>query len=180
LLIARAAGFAEVRDAIARADSTWFLVCFVAQVVALTGYAAVAREAFRWDGGRTWLRSERSLLASIGATVFAAEEPERSLDVLVFPARALRREGALSACWASTRHVARVRFRWPPSRRQWVGEVRLAHPSPPSRSCCVSRDVRHAAGAAWNDRHSRVARSSGGRPYAIAAAAVRPWFLLSG
>ena len=58
LLIARAAGFAEVRDAIAQADSTWFLVCFVAQVVALAGYAAVVREAFRWNDVSLWCRSD--------------------------------------------------------------------------------------------------------------------------
>lgn len=75
LLIARAAGFSEVRDAIARADSTWFVVCFVAQVVALSGYAAVAREAFRWDRGPDpgFGLSAHVMLASIGATrVFAA------------------------------------------------------------------------------------------------------------
>jgi uncharacterized membrane protein YbhN (UPF0104 family) len=75
LLIARAAGFAEVRDAIAQSDSTWFLVCFVAQVVALAGYAAVVREAFRWDEGPEpgFGLSAHVMLASIGATrVFAA------------------------------------------------------------------------------------------------------------
>jgi len=75
LLIARAAGFAEVRDAIAQADSTWFLVCFVTQVAALTGYAAVVREAFRWDRGPDpgFGLSAGVMLASIGATrVFAA------------------------------------------------------------------------------------------------------------
>jgi uncharacterized membrane protein YbhN (UPF0104 family) len=51
VLIARAAGFAEVRSAIAAADSTWFAVCFLAQVAALWGYAAMYREGFRWDGG---------------------------------------------------------------------------------------------------------------------------------
>ena len=35
LLLARAAGFAEVRDAIESADSTWFVVCLAAQVLAL-------------------------------------------------------------------------------------------------------------------------------------------------
>ena len=75
LLIARAAGFAEVRDAISQADSRWFLVCFAAQVVALAGYAVVVREAFRWDGGpEAGLGlSAHVMLASIGATrVFAA------------------------------------------------------------------------------------------------------------
>ena len=75
LLIARAAGFAEVRDAISRADSRWFLICFAAQVVALAGYAGLVREAFRWDGGPEAGPglSAHVMFASIGATrVFAA------------------------------------------------------------------------------------------------------------
>jgi uncharacterized membrane protein YbhN (UPF0104 family) len=75
LLLARAAGFAEVRDAIARADSTWFAVCLGAQVVALSGYATVVRGGFAWDGRPDpGLRlSVHVMLASIGATrVFAA------------------------------------------------------------------------------------------------------------
>ena len=75
LLIARAAGFAEVRDAIERADSTWFAVCFAAQLVALWGYAEVFRGGFAWRGGPDpGLRLSASvMLASIGATrVFAA------------------------------------------------------------------------------------------------------------
>jgi len=75
LLIARAAGFAAVRDAIAEADTTWFVVCFVAQVAALTGYAAVVREAFRSSDGPDpgFELSAHVMLASIGATrVFAA------------------------------------------------------------------------------------------------------------
>lgn len=35
LLLARVAGFGEVRDAIEKADSTWFVVCLGAQLVAL-------------------------------------------------------------------------------------------------------------------------------------------------
>jgi uncharacterized membrane protein YbhN (UPF0104 family) len=75
LLLARAAGFAEVRDAIEKADSTWFVVCLGAQVVALSAYADVFRGAFRWRGGPDpGLRlSAHVMLASIGATrVFAA------------------------------------------------------------------------------------------------------------
>jgi uncharacterized membrane protein YbhN (UPF0104 family) len=75
LLLARAAGFAEVRDAIAEADATWFAVCLGAQVVALSGYAAVFRGGFAWDGGPDpgFSLSARVMLASIGATrVFAA------------------------------------------------------------------------------------------------------------
>lgn len=70
LLIARAAGFDEVRDAVARADARWFVVCLAAQAIALTGYAAAFREAFRWREGvdpGLWL-SARVMFASIGAT----------------------------------------------------------------------------------------------------------------
>jgi uncharacterized membrane protein YbhN (UPF0104 family) len=75
LLLARAAGFAEVRDAIERADSTWFAVCLAAQVVALSGYAEVFRSGFSWNGGPDpgFRLSAHVMLASIGATrVFAA------------------------------------------------------------------------------------------------------------
>jgi uncharacterized membrane protein YbhN (UPF0104 family) len=75
LLLARAAGFAEVRDAIEKADSTWFAVCLGAQVVALSAYADVFRGAFRWHGGPDpgFRLSAHVMLASIGATrVFAA------------------------------------------------------------------------------------------------------------
>jgi glycosyltransferase 2 family protein len=75
LLLVRAAGLGEVRDAIEKADSTWFVVCFGAQLVALTAYAAVVRGAFSWN--RTpdpgFRLSAYVMLASIGATrVFAA------------------------------------------------------------------------------------------------------------
>jgi uncharacterized membrane protein YbhN (UPF0104 family) len=50
VLIARAAGFAEVRDAIERADSRWFAVCLGAQVLVLGAYTAVVRGALRWRG----------------------------------------------------------------------------------------------------------------------------------
>ena len=75
LLLARAAGFAEVRDAIDAADSRWFVVCLGAQVVALSAYADVFRGAFRWRGGPDpdFRLSAHVMLASIGATrVFAA------------------------------------------------------------------------------------------------------------
>ena len=75
LLLARAAGFAEVRDAIETADASWFAVCFAAQVVALAGYAEVFRGGFAW-GARPdpgFGLSARVMLASIGTTrVFAA------------------------------------------------------------------------------------------------------------
>ena len=75
LLIARAAGFAEVRDAIEKADSTWFGVCLAAQVLALAAYADVFRGGFRWRGGPDpgFRLSAEVMLASVGATrVFAA------------------------------------------------------------------------------------------------------------
>jgi uncharacterized membrane protein YbhN (UPF0104 family) len=75
LLIARAAGFAEVRDAIESADSRWFAVCLGAEVLVLVAYADVVRGAFRRHGGPDpgFRLSARVLLASIGATrVFAA------------------------------------------------------------------------------------------------------------
>jgi hypothetical protein len=75
LLIARAAGFGEVRESIADAESTWFFACFFAQVMALAGYAAVVREGFRWGNGAepSFGLSAHVMLASIGAArVFAA------------------------------------------------------------------------------------------------------------
>ena len=75
VLLVRAAGFGEVRDAIERADSTWFIVCLGAQVVALAAYAAVVRGAFGWNGmpDPGFRLSAYVMLASIGATrVFAA------------------------------------------------------------------------------------------------------------
>jgi uncharacterized membrane protein YbhN (UPF0104 family) len=74
LLIARAAGFSEVREAVERADSRWFVVCLAAQALALAAYADVVRGAFRWrDGPDPGFRvSARVMLASIGAArVFA-------------------------------------------------------------------------------------------------------------
>ena len=69
-LIAKAAGFSEVRDAITEADSTWFFVCFLAEVASFAAYAVVVREAFEWKGGPR-LRYGLSIhvtLASLGAT----------------------------------------------------------------------------------------------------------------
>jgi uncharacterized membrane protein YbhN (UPF0104 family) len=74
VLIARAAGFAKVRDAIEEADSTWFLVCFLAEVAAFAGYAVVVREALRWRGGPEtgFGLSAHVMLASLGATRIVA------------------------------------------------------------------------------------------------------------
>ena len=75
LLLARAAGFSEVRDAIEKADTTWFAMCLVTQLVALSAYAEVFRGGFAWSGGPDpgFRLSAHVMLASIGATrVFAA------------------------------------------------------------------------------------------------------------
>ena len=69
-LIAKAAGFSHVRDAITDADSTWFLVCFFAEVISFGAYAAVVSEALRWQGGPSvrYGLSVHVTLASLGAT----------------------------------------------------------------------------------------------------------------
>lgn len=50
-LIAKAAGFTQVRDAILAADSSWFPVCLLAEAAAFSAYALVVRDALRWRGG---------------------------------------------------------------------------------------------------------------------------------
>ena len=74
LLIGRAAGFREVRDEIARADSTWFVVCFLAEVAAFAAYALVVRDALAWRGGPRagFGLSVHVTLASLGATRIVA------------------------------------------------------------------------------------------------------------
>jgi uncharacterized membrane protein YbhN (UPF0104 family) len=69
-LIARAAGFARVRDAITEADSSWFLVCFFAEVASFGAYAIVVREALEWRKGPRirYGLSVHVTLASLGAT----------------------------------------------------------------------------------------------------------------
>lgn len=73
-LIARAAGFANVREAIAQADSTWFLACFFAEVGAYAAYAVAVREALRWKGGPDpgFGLSAHVMLASFGVTRIVA------------------------------------------------------------------------------------------------------------
>lgn len=73
-LIGRAAGFGEVRDAIARAEGTWFVVCLAAEVIAFAAYALVVRDALGWRGGpRPGFRlSVHVTLASLGATRIVA------------------------------------------------------------------------------------------------------------
>lgn len=70
LLVARAAGFAEVRDAIESADPAWFAACLVTQALALSAYADVYRGAFSRRGGPDpgFRLSAAVMLASIGAT----------------------------------------------------------------------------------------------------------------
>jgi uncharacterized membrane protein YbhN (UPF0104 family) len=68
-LIAKAAGFGEVRDATEEAETTWFAVCLFAEVVSFGAYAIVLREAFRRDGGPTipYRLGVHITLASLGA-----------------------------------------------------------------------------------------------------------------
>ncbi|MDH5334386.1 MAG: flippase-like domain-containing protein, partial [Thermoleophilia bacterium] len=70
LLIARAAGFSEVRAELAEANAAWFPLCLLAEMAALAGYAGVYREGFRWRGGPDPGAglSVHVMLASIGAT----------------------------------------------------------------------------------------------------------------
>jgi uncharacterized membrane protein YbhN (UPF0104 family) len=70
LLIARAAGFSEVRDELSEANAAWFPVCLIAVLLALVGYAGVFREGFRWHDGPDpgAALSAAVVLASIGAT----------------------------------------------------------------------------------------------------------------
>jgi uncharacterized membrane protein YbhN (UPF0104 family) len=74
VLIAKAAGFGRVREAIEDADSSWFLVCFLAEVASFAAYAVVVREALRWRGGPTtrYRLSVHVTLASLGATRIVA------------------------------------------------------------------------------------------------------------
>lgn len=74
VLIARAAGFSEVRRALETADTAWFAACFLAVAVALWGYAAMYREAFRWDDGPEpgMGLSAVVMLAGIGGTRIVA------------------------------------------------------------------------------------------------------------
>jgi uncharacterized membrane protein YbhN (UPF0104 family) len=74
LLIAKAAGFGHVRDAIAAADSTWFFVCFFAECASFAAYAVVVRNALRTDGGPEtgFGLSAHVMLASLGATRIVA------------------------------------------------------------------------------------------------------------
>jgi uncharacterized membrane protein YbhN (UPF0104 family) len=73
-LIARAAGFRQVRHAVGAADSTWFLLCFLAEVAAFSGYAVIVRRALRWRGGPNtgFGLSAHVMLASLGATRIVA------------------------------------------------------------------------------------------------------------
>ncbi len=74
LLIGRAAGFGQVRDEIADADSSWFVVCFVAEVAAFAAYALVVRVALAWRGGPEpgLGLAAHVTLASLGATRIVA------------------------------------------------------------------------------------------------------------
>jgi uncharacterized membrane protein YbhN (UPF0104 family) len=68
-LIAKAAGFGEVRDALEAADSSWFAVCLLAELVSFSAYAIAVREALQRSGGPTasFGLSLHVTLASLGA-----------------------------------------------------------------------------------------------------------------
>jgi uncharacterized membrane protein YbhN (UPF0104 family) len=91
-LIARAAGFAEVRDALGRADPTWFVVCFAAEVAAFGVYALVVREALRWRDGPEpgYGLSLHVTLASLGATRIVAAAGAGGLAVTYWSFRRAR------------------------------------------------------------------------------------------
>lgn len=74
LLIAKAAGFGHVRDAVAAANSKWFVACFLAECASFAAYAVVVRNALRVDGGpETSLGlSAHVTFASLGATRLVA------------------------------------------------------------------------------------------------------------
>ena len=59
LLIARVAGFSEVRDEIQSADSSWFLLCLAAELLVLAAYASVIRGASTPVTSRANLRTSR-------------------------------------------------------------------------------------------------------------------------
>ena len=73
-LIAKAAGFGHVRDATEDANSSWFVVCFLAEVFSFGAYALVVQDALRWRGGPTasYGLSLHVTLASLGATRIVA------------------------------------------------------------------------------------------------------------
>jgi uncharacterized membrane protein YbhN (UPF0104 family) len=74
VLIARAAGFARVQDALGEADPSWFVVCLGAEIAAFAAYAVVVREALRWRSGPEpgYGISVHVTLASLGATRIVA------------------------------------------------------------------------------------------------------------
>lgn len=92
LLIGRAAGFATVKDEIASADSTWFVVCLVAEAGAFAAYAVVLRHGFAWRGGPAvgYGVSLHVTLASLGATRIIAAAGAGGLAVTYW---AFRRAG---------------------------------------------------------------------------------------
>lgn len=92
LLIGRAAGFAEVKDEIASAESPWFAVCAAAVAGEFAAYAVVLRFALRWRGGPA-VGTRLGLhvaLASLGATRIVATAGAGGLAVTYW---AFRRAG---------------------------------------------------------------------------------------
>jgi uncharacterized membrane protein YbhN (UPF0104 family) len=92
VLIAKAAGFGKVRAATEGADSTWFFVCFLAEVASFAAYAVVVREALRRDGGpiASFRLSLHVTLASLGATRLVAAAGAGGLAVTYWSFRRAR------------------------------------------------------------------------------------------
>lgn len=92
VLIAKAAGFGKVRAATEGADSTWFFVCFFAEVASFSAYAMVVREALRRNGGPTasFGLSFHVTLASLGATRIVAAAGAGGLAVTYWSFRRAR------------------------------------------------------------------------------------------
>jgi putative heme transporter len=92
VLIAKAAGFGRVRDVTEDADSTWFFVCFFAEVASFSAYAVVVREALRRNGGPTasFGLSMHVTLASLGATRIVAAAGAGGLAVTYWSFRRAR------------------------------------------------------------------------------------------
>jgi uncharacterized membrane protein YbhN (UPF0104 family) len=92
LLLARAAGFREVVDALERADPVWFPLCLGGQVVSYAGYVVAFRGVMAMDGGARvppW-PATRVVLASMGANRVIAAAGAGGLAIVYW---SLRRVG---------------------------------------------------------------------------------------
>ncbi|MDA3005935.1 MAG: hypothetical protein O3B97_04680, partial [Actinomycetota bacterium] len=70
LLLARAAGYQQVLDALEGADGTWLIACLVLEALSYAGYVVCLRAVVAMDGGPRLSPglSTRVWLASVGAT----------------------------------------------------------------------------------------------------------------